>query len=60
MDILLAILIAVLVIILVELVLLIFMIIHIHKLRDYTVRLEKSVEDIDNHVVDIGNKVSNS
>jgi hypothetical protein len=48
------------VIISVEFVLLFIMINHINKLRDYTMRLEKSVDDIDNRVTDIGNKISTS
>ncbi len=60
MDLNLVILIVEFVLISVELVILIFMIRHIDKLRDYTMRLEKNVEDIDNRIADIDNKVSAS
>ena len=60
MDIDLILIIAEFAIIAVDLVLLVFLIVHVDRLRNCTKRLEKSIEDTDRHLSDFINKISDS
>ena len=60
MDIDLILIIAEFAIIVVDLVLLVFLIVHVDRLRNCTIRLEKSVEEYDHHLSDLIDKLPDS